>query len=738
MGDGSTVLSGLIGDLRRRKVFRVAAGYAIVAWVAVEVSSVVLPALRLPEWGVTAVVIAALVGFPVTVLLAWVFDISSDGVVRTEPSGGGDPRALRVAAQRGAVVILAAAVLAGAGYLAWDEGLLGGAPKEQSIAVLPFVDLSEGHDNEYFSDGITEELLNSLVELEGLRVAARTSSFAFKGRQEDVREIGRQLNVNTVLEGSVRRAGNRVRITAQLIDVDNGFHLWSSTYDRELDDIFRIQDEIAQNIAGALKLELIGEAGAQRVAGGVDIRAYDLYLLGRHHWHERTPDSLTRAFDLFEQAAALDPDFALAHTGIADAWILLAGYGDVDPDEAAGRAEAAVARALSLDDKSSEAYASLGLLRLHQRELVAAELALRGAIQLNPNNSMAHMWLGLVLHATQGPLAALAEYERAHEIDPLHPVITLNLAGAMAARGDYALAVEELEAAVAGAAGDEDSSRFLIALAAMHTEWDRFDRAAVAAARSMSVAPEDRNAPIILAAAYVGVGEFRRAEDMLARMGDSGDGKLADFVTEQRMSIALARGDLESLDAQSSEILSGLDDPASLAPQERYRLVVPGVARLISGAHTEGAQLLMLVAGRDAEADVPPPGRVRLLGLAAWGFDQAGDRRGAEAMEQARAVAEDARAQGWNTPGLLVAEAYLELVRGRREAALSRFEEALGLGWAGYYQLVAHPATAPLLQDEDFAGLAGRLKERVEGMRTATVEAGRPSERVAGVGATGS
>jgi len=351
MEDTPTVFGGLVDDLRRRKVFRVAAGYAIVAWVAVEVSSVVVPALRLPEWVITAIVVAALAGFPITVLLAWIFDLSSGGVVRTRPSGAGHPAALRVAAQRGGVVLVVAGVMAGSGYLAWEAGLLAGPGKEQSIAVLPFVDLSEGHDSEYFSDGIAEELLNSLVGMDGLRVAARTSSFAFKGRQEDVREIGRQLNVRTVLEGSVRRSGNRVRITAQLIDVDNGFHLWSSTYDRELDDIFRIQDEIAHNIAGALKLELIGDTVPAMAGRDVDIRAYDLYLLGRHHWHQRTEESLDRALELFQEAAGLDPEFALAHTGIADAWLLLAGYGDVDPDEAARRAETAVARALALETR---------------------------------------------------------------------------------------------------------------------------------------------------------------------------------------------------------------------------------------------------------------------------------------------------------------------------------------------------------------------------------------------------
>jgi len=728
MEQSPTVFGGLLDDLRRRKVFRVAAGYAIVAWVSVEVSSVVVPALRLPEWVVTAVVVAALAGFPITVLLAWVFDLSSGGLVRTRPSGAGHPAAMRVAAQRGAVVLAVAGILAGSGYLAWETGLIAGPEREQSIAVLPFVDLSEGNDSEYFSDGIAEELLNSLVGLDGLRVAARTSSFAFKGRQADVREIGRQLNVSTVLEGSVRRSGNRVRITAQLIDVDNGFHLWSSTYDRELDDIFRIQDEIAHNIADALKLELIGADTAALADRSIDIRAYDLYLLGRHHWHQRTGESLERALELFREAAALDPDFALAHTGIADAWLLLAGYGDVDPDEAARRAETAVARALSLDDKMSEAYASLGLLRLHQHDLAAAELALRGAIQLNPNNSMAHMWLGLVLDITQGPRASAAEFTRAHDIDPLHPVVTQNLAGALATQGDYPEAVAELEAAAGSAAAREDRARLLMALASLHAEWDRFDRAAAAARQSLDAGADETYARMILGLAFVGVGEFERAEEVLGEFETPEQSKVARFVAELRFNIALGRGDLEALDRLAGDLLAELGDPAEVEKADLPRLVLPGAARIVAGDHLAGAELVLAAL---ESREIRAPSRVLLLGLAAYGLGRAGDPRAEEVIGNAREVIAGAREEGWSTPGLVVGEAYLELVAGRQTEALALFDAAADLGWAGYYLLAGHPASAPLLAGPEFAGLAERLKSRVEGMRTATLEAAGTSSQVA-------
>ncbi|MGD9292335.1 MAG: FlgO family outer membrane protein, partial [Gammaproteobacteria bacterium] len=253
-----SVLSPMVRDLKRRKVFRVIAAYGVIAWLLIEVSSVVLPALRAPDWTVTAVVVAAMAGFPITLLLAWVFDLTPRGVVRTAPAPERASEVHKVA-RVGIDLIVIGVLLAIIAYLVAQQGIFGpqGAG-QQSIAVLPFVDVSEAGDNEYFSDGISEELLNSLVGIDGLRVAARTSSFAFKGRQEDVRAIGEKLNVQTVLEGSVRRAGDQVRITANLIDVNDGFPIWSATYNRRLDDIFAIQDEIARSIVEALRLELVG------------------------------------------------------------------------------------------------------------------------------------------------------------------------------------------------------------------------------------------------------------------------------------------------------------------------------------------------------------------------------------------------------------------------------------------------------------------------------------------------
>jgi TolB-like protein len=243
MEENDSLFGKTLSDLRRRKVFRVAATYGVVAWLSIEVASVVLPALHAPDWVVSAIVIAALVGFPVVLLLSWVFDVTPKGVIRTEPLGE-DAEDVRRIAKRGIDFVIIAVLLGVVGYLVYRQDFfIADAPGGRSIAVLPFVDLSAEGGNEYFSDGISEELLNSLVSIDGLRVAARTSSFAFKGRNEDIRLIGEKLNVRTVLEGSVRRAGDQLRITAQLINVEDGFHIWSETFNRRFDDIFTIQAE---------------------------------------------------------------------------------------------------------------------------------------------------------------------------------------------------------------------------------------------------------------------------------------------------------------------------------------------------------------------------------------------------------------------------------------------------------------------------------------------------------------
>ena len=257
-----------LAELKRRRVGKVAIGYGAVAWAVTESASVVLPALRVPEWAMTTIVIFLLAGFPVAMVLAWIFDATPQGIQRTEPlpeESQNAAKRLRVRAAYGAMVLVA---MAGLGYLLYERGVgraQAGEP-HSSIAVLPFTNLSGDASKDYFSDGMSEELLNLLARVPGLKVASRTSAFAYKGRNVDIRQVGTELGVETVLEGSVRQAGDQVRITAQLIDTETGFHLWSETYDRKLEDIFAVQDEIAQAIVGQAAHPARARGAATRAA----------------------------------------------------------------------------------------------------------------------------------------------------------------------------------------------------------------------------------------------------------------------------------------------------------------------------------------------------------------------------------------------------------------------------------------------------------------------------------------
>jgi len=423
-----------LAELKRRRVGKVAIAYGTIAWLVTEASSVVLPALRLPEWTVTFVVVFLLVGFPVAMILAWIFDVGPQGIERTEPLAG-EPVSTRVKLRvaYAAVVLM---LMAGLGYLLYERGFgrANAGEPHGSIAVLPFTNLSGDPARDYFSDGMSEELLNLLARVPGLQVASRTSSFAYKGRNVDIREVGRELGVETVLEGSVRQAGDQVRITAQLIDAESGFHLWSETYERRLEDIFQVQDEIAAAIVDRLRIELAPQEQALAVrdkAPTQNVQAYELYLQGRAAWKRRGEENIKRSIDLYQRALGLDPGFARAHAALASAYVVLPGYTREQGDEVGimPLAEAAARQALSIDPKIGEAHAVLAQMNAGRGDLLDAESGFFFAISLEPNEATPHHWYSLLLSRVGRLQAALEQARRAYELDPNAPVLAANLAG---------------------------------------------------------------------------------------------------------------------------------------------------------------------------------------------------------------------------------------------------------------------------------------------------------------------
>ncbi len=424
---------GLLTELSRRRVYRVAAVYGVTAWVVTEVSATVIPALQLPESLITIIVVLLIVGFPVALVLAWIFDIEPGGIRVTESAP--EVAQTRSAPGRlayGALLLLATAMLGGFFY--WRVLDTDDVPRD-SIAVLPFVNLSKDASSDYFSDGMAEELLNMLTKVPGLKVAARTSSFAFKGRDTDVREVANQLGVATVLEGSVRWSEDRdqVRITAQLIDAESGYHLWSDTYDRRFEDIFAIQDEIATAIVENLRPQLAsGETEPQpmpQVAPPtVDVEAYTLYLRGRALWKKRGGDAIKQSVELFQAALARDPGFARAYSNLAASYVLLPEYADEPREVFYAKASEAALMALTIDERLAEAHAVLAEISWGRWAWSDAETGFYFATSLDPQEPTAHHWYGLHLASVGRLNAALEQAKLAASLDPASAVMQASLA----------------------------------------------------------------------------------------------------------------------------------------------------------------------------------------------------------------------------------------------------------------------------------------------------------------------
>lgn len=434
-------LRKFFAELKRRNVYKIAVAYAVVGWLLVQVATQVFPFFEIPNWTVRLVVLLIAIGFPIALVIAWAFEMTPEGLKRTESLD------VRSTSPKRRVWIYVAVI---AGAISIGLFFLGRftAPKQtgefttsKSIAVLPFVDMSQAKDQEYFCDGISEEILDTLAKVEGLRVVARTSSFSFKGKNADVGEVANKLNVENVLEGSLRRNGNRIRITAQLIARD-GFHRWSETYERELQDVFAMQDEITHAIVDALKVKLAVAAPARPQP---NTEAYDLYLQGLFFSNKSSEDALRKSIDLFQRALDKDPSLGRAWTGIAKAWSFLAdAY--VKPLDGYAAAKAAALRALALDEKDAEARCYLGFaINVLDWNIAGAQGEVQKALQSDPSSAAGHGLMAYLLVVQGKREEALTHVGEAVKLDPL------SAAASDGASGNYLLAGEFDKAIAEGA-----------------------------------------------------------------------------------------------------------------------------------------------------------------------------------------------------------------------------------------------------------------------------------------------
>src|SRR5438874_1283037 len=418
-------MSNFFAELTRRNVYKVAVAYAVVAWLLFQAASILLPTFEAPSWVMKAFTVFLALGFIFAVAISWAFEMTPQGMKRTADISPDEVRSFPYWSKRKFAAFIAAVAIIATGLLAYQflrtpRSTTAATADSKSIAVLPFVNMSADKNDEYLSDGVSEELITALSKITGLQVKARTSSFAFKGKNEDIQKIGELLHASHLLEGSVARAGNKLRITSQLIQASDGNHEWSDTYDREMQDIFAVRSEVAQQVAATLKVRLLGEEKKQLDKKPTEnLEAYNLYRQGRFYADKLSEEGMAKARPFFEQAIEKDPRFALAYAGLADNYVIAADA-IIAPRKAFSKAKEAALKAIEMHASLDEAPASLGLVHYHYDwDWAAAEKEFKRAIELNPQSAQSYT---LYTHF----LAGMRRYEeakkygaRALELDPL-------------------------------------------------------------------------------------------------------------------------------------------------------------------------------------------------------------------------------------------------------------------------------------------------------------------------------
>src|SRR5438094_1389995 len=423
-------------ELKRRNVYKIAVAYAIVGWLSIQIATQIFPFLEIPNWIVRLVIVLIAIGFPIALVIAWAFEATPEGIKRTEVADA-MPAVTRQKKHAWIYIVVVGAAISVAlfflGRFTAGNKTVATARNElsaKSIAVLPFDSLSRDPDNAFFAEGVQDEILTRLAKVADLKVIARTSTQKFKSAPTDLRDVAKQLDVTNILEGSVQKVNDQVRVNVQLINALSNAHLWAETYDRKLTDIFAVETDIAKTIADTLQAKLTGSEKQMMAAQATsDTTAYELYHKGRSLWEKRSGDNIPKAISFYEQAIAHDPNYALAYAGLADAYILLPYYTATAQRDVSGKAKDAALKALRLDPNLAEAHAAVGkVLNFAEIDLAGSIREFQRAIELKPNYATAHHWLGA------GPLIDLGRFEdaiahgkRAIELDPLSPIINTDL-----------------------------------------------------------------------------------------------------------------------------------------------------------------------------------------------------------------------------------------------------------------------------------------------------------------------
>ncbi len=716
-------LHNVYEELRRRRVIRAATIYVVAMWPVIQIADILSPALNLPNSSMQLLLFIFVAGFPLVLILSWLFNITPKGVVRVSVGDadqaeseqsllGRKTEVLLIGSLLLAVVVLFA-VQASMKLSDGDE-ISGSKPGVQSgiqsIAVLPFVSFSEHVQDQFFADGLTEELLNVLSRIRNLRVAARTSSFAYKGVSKDVREIGTELNVGFILEGSVRRndIDDTVRVTAQLIDIAAGSHLWSQTFDRKFRDIFKIQDGIAAAVVDKLEVTLLGNERKQIASrASASAEAMVAQSMGRTELAKRTTAGLQDAARFFQKAIDADPEFAEAHCGLADAFSLLVNYGHAKKQEYLQDAQASVRRALELDDQLGAGWASQGLIYMQQGKNEEAKAVLEKAMQLNPSYAMAYMWYA---NLEEDASKRLAYYRQAFELDPRSPVAGYNVANSLIEAGREEEAMDVFSKIVEA---DPYYPGAYKLVAQINQFRGRLDEAILQYKKVYDL-QEDGEIAYEIAELYIDLGDFINADRWVQLASQDVPDEYQVRLSWLKVSSLMARGDRDG----AVELLK----PILAAPQQ------DGAAFM--NASLAGYYLGDFSTAIAAYEKAPYPMQTPKVWQsmdtvidasigAAYAYTQLQQSdRASEALGQVDAMLEEKmRGKTRIHPDTWYRKALVLAIQGDRQMALVNLQRAVDEGWSHHWRPFVEPCLVDVLPNSNFKSMMAGLQARMNLMR---------------------
>jgi TolB-like protein/Flp pilus assembly protein TadD len=706
-----------IEELKRRNVFRVAIAYLVSAWVALQLADIVLESIEAPNWVIQAFMLAIGLGFPLALVFAWAFEMTPEGIKKEKDVDRTESitRQTGQKLNRGIIVALSIAVV----LLLFDRFVPMGSPEQpadettarpagaeqaKSIAVLPFVNMSSDKEQEYFSDGISEEILNSLARVKELKVAGRTSSFAFKGQNQDLRQIGETLGVEHILEGSVRKSGTKVRITAQLIQVNDGFHLWSDTYDREMDDIFAIQDEISTAILTELKAHLLDGDQVTVTATRADSEAYELYLLAKQRMYERTGPTIQSAAELLDRAIAIDDTYAPAYAQRGIATLLLSEgggtYGEIPLEQALSQGKLYLDKALDLDPELAEAWAGVGLYfigGLTAESWQQAIEALQKALALNPGLIDASNWLNNAYQALGKPAEARGVVMNMIERDPLYRPGVRNAINSFNIFGQPELAMAHLERIRPLIPND---SVIYSSEAAVLRHQGRVAEGMVLAESAVELQPSNSVARLTRSFLWMDTHQFERVAEegeewtpifALAVLGRNEEASIQAFKRAEELADVSTLFTFLNQVGRSDEVVSYIED--RWPDLDSLRNDFPPYSGL--------GDFLMI--------DVS-------LAYSRYGNQQ----RFNEAMAHVRAIHDDLIAQGVNNMIFSMYEASYQALAGNLQSSLEYLDKAISQGFITTTRITdAWPCLAPLEGDPRYEAIQARMIEHLEAERAA-------------------